>query len=49
MELDTGASLSIISEQTFHSIASPTDILMDTLQPTDITTLLHTLVIVSLF
>ena len=32
MELDTGASLSIISEETFHSIAQP----MDNLQSTDI-------------
>ena len=32
MELDTGASLSIISEETFRSIAQP----MDNLQPTDI-------------
>ena len=32
MELDTGALLSTISEETFHSIAQP----MDNLQPTDI-------------
>ena len=38
MELDTGASLSVISEQTFHSIASPTD----KLQPTDITLTTYT-------
>ena len=38
MELDTGASLSVISEQTFQSIASPTD----KLQPTDITLTTYT-------
>ena len=30
MEVDTGASLSIISEQTFQVIASPTDKLQST-------------------
>ena len=30
MEVDTGASLSIISEQTFQAIASPTDKLQST-------------------
>ena len=38
MELDTGASLSVISEQTFHSIASTTD----KLQSTDITLTTYT-------
>ena len=35
MEVDTGASVSVISEQTFQAIASSTD----ELEPTDITLL----------